>query len=317
MKTGIRTPETTAEWWARLKARKAQEAASPGPRPILTISEKRRLAQKASVAARRRNMAERRERARELDRWKETTLYPLLRGEIQGVTAPPSLSAEEQLEQRQYLEDQWRKMAPNSGNVLASATLYVNAKALAVVRGFLGRDPLWVRAWGGKRELQRPTSQPPKLWWALGGYLTLAMQIVMVRRVANPGAPYQHEYRFYALKVVDLLEHFERRAGELPAEAVPWDRAVPPVIELDDLPVPSPRARVREVKDYFRQGGTRGLTWRCKLPFRGRGPLHKNAPPTVIGGSPPRRKRGQLGYTDEDQGQSEVRPNGRADVAAA
>ncbi len=226
-----------------------------------TLTAQRRLAQKASVRARRRNA--RQADSREQVRRGRAFLEARLPAHNEGTSAH----------------------VPEEADLRNS--LLVNNAALEIFHALYGREPQWARAWTFSYRHQCPTLYlPPKSWWLHDGDLVLAMRLEEVEvEWWEPGARYVRLVRTYSLHPHDLLEHHDRRPHrDMPWEAVAWEpvlrgdlsqprlQASPrdplppplsvPVVRLDGMPVPSPlRLSRRIVEAWIAVGRGQRLPW--------------------------------------------------------
>jgi len=265
--TDISREDTAAEPQADRKAERILSCFSPGR--SRTLSEKRRRAQRLSVAARRRNATLLRQHERDLakqvrdrNRQRDEALSDFLHGRRQPHGVAITLKDADREERRLCLEDRWGKFVasgPVSG-LYVSPPLYVNLDAVALVERALGHEPVWVRASWGSMEHSTFTFHPPRFWWEREDLFILGMRVVedCGYDYGNP-KPYQHQIQMYWLRPTDLLEHSQRTAFEVPAEAVPWASvlAAPSVIRLFDLPTPTLHIVAKKIKDYWLEGGPR------------------------------------------------------------
>jgi len=191
-----------------------------------TLSEQRRLAQQASVRARRHKKAlraqveaEPREQVRKGMMFLNTHLPP---DDDVFVNLASLDLARRELHYWAYL------LSPAN-------PVYINDAALRIVRALHnGQGPVWVRKW---RETFTHSSPalivPPRSWWWTDGGLTLALRIVDVKRNEEPVPPYVYTVVAFDLRLYDLLEHHDRRAGsDMAAEAFAWQ----PILEGDLSP---------------------------------------------------------------------------------
>jgi hypothetical protein len=260
-----RSKEIPAERWARWKTKRALD---PTPSRPHKVSDQRRRAQRLSVTARRRNAAllrqgeqQRVRQARERERQREASLDAFLSGRCRPSRVAAVLTDEDRENRRLYLERRWEifKSSQTLPLLYLAPSLYVNSDAAAFVELALGKAPIWLRATSGYREHPWLTFHPPRSWWNSDERLILAIRVIGYEYDDGNPKPYQHRVEVYWLRPTDLLEHDERGAHDLPAEAVPWASvlAATSIIRIVGLPVPSMRQATRAIKRYWHEGGPR------------------------------------------------------------
>ncbi len=244
--------ESAAERWARWKA------TDPSSRPGrgMTRKDKRRLAQRGSVKARRRNAAERRRRVRALAQAARDEVKWLQRTGVEFIT-------------NGLFREMPQQGPSGEGNQDLLPVTWINRRMLTFVKAvFQGRDLLWVRKLKYERERKIEAPRPVKASWDCDWYyLPVAVSIHRVIRINDDWSPYWHEGYIYFFKAHDFLSHFEKKTRfsrpGFPAETVPWDSLLEGnVIYLHGLQTPSPRQLVRAIMEaWVELGRDKVLPW--------------------------------------------------------
>ncbi len=234
---------TPAEQWEKWRAERAASTFTEGGREahVVTVTEQRRRAQKASVKARRQNKMLRGRDARAQDREARST--------IRGLKE----AGEHYIAERVLAAGNAMLKGPRRTDDLHNI-LFVNFEALVFLMAVLGGGPKWVRKSPSHLVSWRPPSLPPKRFWNIKPKIRIAWRLTDIRPYSYTGTPlYEQSGKSYWFKPHDLLDHYEREIGRnTPCEAVECPPlSGPDVIFLTNLPAPSPRSLARDIVDQW------------------------------------------------------------------